>query len=246
MQTFYHLVNFMIDLLELNSPRLTDLLSDELADKLKQISKTIRYSDGQIIHSRGDPKQGISIVRSGAVRIGNFGIDGSFITTSIMGPGQSFGEFTLFAGLPRTHDAIAMDECEVDQIPGRPFKRLFDSEPDLAKALLTMYLVRTHGLLEFTDDMRRLPLLVRVAKLIYSMTRSTQDSGMLRIRQDELAFTFGVSRVSMGKVLKQLESAGLIALGYGKLRIPDLEVLAAWVDERSLITPLIATPEYPK
>ncbi|MEM9624399.1 MAG: cyclic nucleotide-binding domain-containing protein, partial [Pseudomonadota bacterium] len=156
----------MRDILEAHSPLLQDLLPSRLLRQLQQIARTISYRDGQIIHSRGDAKPGLSMVRQGLVQVGNFGSDGSYITTSTLGPGQCFGEFTLFAGLPRTHSITARGDCEVDQIPGPAFMRLFNREPELARAMLTISLIRTHGLLEFLDDLRRLPLLVRVAKVL--------------------------------------------------------------------------------
>lgn len=228
----------MRDLVQNSSPAFMDLLSPELAAKLKNISNVVAYSDGQLIHSRGDPKPGLSIVRNGAIKVGIFGIDGSFIATSIVGPGQSFGEFTLFAGLPRTHDVSAVGHTEIDQISAKSFKVLFDAEPELARTMLIISLTRTHHLLELLDDMRRLSLPVRAAKFLHSMSQSANDTDALTCRQSDLAFTLGVSRISLGKALRQLADQGLIVLGYGKILLPDTQKLSAWVTDHSLIMPL--------
>lgn len=228
----------MQDLLQFGSPRLTDLLSPELNAELNGLATRVRYRDGELIHERGDDKPGISIVHSGTVRVGNVGSDGSFLTTSIFGPGQCFGEFTVFAGLPRTHNVTAIGDCSIDQIPGPRFKRLFDARPELAKALLTVWLIRSHGLLEFYDDYRRLPLPVHMAKFLLSLSAAARDPDEIHCRQEDLAFTFGLSRVSVGKALKQLEKEKLIALGYGKIRLPDRARLARWVAARNVILPL--------
>lgn len=222
------------DILAAQSPVLQDLISTELDSALSRAAKTVRYSEGQLIHSRGETAQGLSIVRAGAVRVGNVGIDGSYLTTSILGIGQCFGEFTLFAALPRTHDATAVGDAAIDQLSRKSFMQLFNKEPELANALLTISLRRTHSLLEFVDDMRRLPLPVRVAKIFLNNSESTE----LNVLQEEIAFTLGVSRVSMGKVLKKLELAGLIKRGYGRIRITDRDLLAKWVRERLVVTPL--------
>lgn len=224
----------MRDLLSAQSPTLQSLISADLDAKLTRAAKTTAYTDGQMIHSRGDSAPGLSIVRSGAVKVGNVGRDGSYLTTSILGVGQCFGEFTLLAGLPRTHDATSVSATVVDQVSGKSFMRLFEAEVELSRALLTIALRRTHGLLEFIDDMRRLALPVRIAKFLLHNSTTTE----LEVRQEELAFTFGVSRVSMGKVLKQLERAGLIKRGYGRIEILDRTLLAAWVEDRLVVTPL--------
>ena len=66
------------------------------------------------------------------------------------------------------------------------------------------------------------------------------EKNEIQVRQDDLANTFGVSRVSMGKILKQLECLGLIKRGYGSIKIPDLQALDTWVKRRSTILTLSA------
>jgi CRP/FNR family cyclic AMP-dependent transcriptional regulator len=224
----------MRDLLTVQSPTLQSLISPDLDAALTRAAKTAQYSDGQMIHARGDAAPGLSIVRAGAVQVGNVGRDGSYLTTSVLGVGQCFGEFTLLAGLPRTHDATAVGETVVDQVPGKRFMRLYEEQVELSRALLTIALRRTHGLLEFVDDMRRLALPVRVAKFLLHHSTAAEFA----VRQEEIAFTFGVSRVSMGKVLKQLELAGLIKRGYGRIKILNRALLATWVEDRLVVTPL--------
>ncbi|MEZ7817935.1 MAG: Crp/Fnr family transcriptional regulator [Pseudomonadales bacterium] len=227
----------MQDSLFSRAPLLDDLLPRDVSKQLEGIAIRSRYEDAQLIQTRGDAKTGLSIVRKGAVRVGNLGNDGSYLNTSVLKQGQTFGEFTLFAGLPRTHEVIAMGPTTVDEISGDKFMKLFDSEPRLAKALLTISMVRTHALLEFIDDLRRLPLPVHVGKVIYAAAVETL---VLNIRQEELAFTFGVSRVSVGKVLKSLATLGLIRLGYGKIHIVNKIEFRRWLTQRSLIAPLVA------
>lgn len=217
------------------APLLDDLLPNALSERIKSGARQLTFSDGQLIQTRGDTNSGLCIVRSGAIKVGNQGKDGSYLTTSILTPGQCYGEFTLLAGLPRTHEMVAIGATSIDEIDSRRFQRLYDAEPELAKALLKISLVRNHALLEFMDDMRRLPLLVHVAKFIY---RAGAGKPEIHIRQEDLAFTFGVSRVSMGKVLKRLATLELLELGYGKIKLGQQHRLQEWLTEQSLIKPL--------
>jgi len=226
------------DYIASHSPRLEDLLSPQCNDKLRSAARTRRYRDGQVIQHRGEEKLGVSIVRSGSVRMGIIGRDGSFITTSVMGRGQTFGEFTLFAGLPRTHDITAEGDCEIDNIPAAEFFRLFDSEPELAKALLTISLVRSHNLLELLDDLRRLPLIVRVGKFLLHGANTATGTATVKLKQDELAYMLGVTRVSMGKALKELAQQTLIERGYGQITVTNIAELRAWVSQRTVISTL--------
>ena len=85
------------------------------------------------------------------------------------------------------------------------------------------------------DDLRRLPLEVRVARFIHrALAKAMNHNG----RQEDLAFTFRVSRVSMGEVLKKLEGSGLIEIDYGRIKVPIFKDLEEWLLERTLVTPL--------
>jgi CRP-like cAMP-binding protein len=100
----------MLDFLELDTPRLTDLISSSVDEQLRDIATPFRYQAGQLIHHRGDDKPGISIVRAGVVKVGNIGSDGSFVATTELGPGRYFGELTLLLGSSngRTFDRIGL------------------------------------------------------------------------------------------------------------------------------------------
>ena len=228
----------MTDLLNSQLPRLEDLLPAEVMARLTHAGKLVRYRDGETVHRRGDNKPGLSIVKAGGARTGIAGLDGSFLTSSTLGPGHCFGEFTLFAGLPRTHDITAEGDTEILQIPGARFFAVFDDEPRLARALLTVATLRNHHALELIDDLRRLPLEVRVAKLLYALAPVAEGRYTVKRQQEELAFAYGVTRVSIGKVLKRLAAEELIATGYGCIEVTDTARLRTWLDERMLIAPV--------
>lgn len=88
-------------------------LSERQQNKLVEVAALVHYTDKQMIHCRGDQKPGLSIVKSGTVQVGVSGADGTFVLTTILGPGECFGEFTLFTELPRTHDIFAAGDTYI-------------------------------------------------------------------------------------------------------------------------------------
>ncbi|WP_417470523.1 Crp/Fnr family transcriptional regulator [Maricaulis sp.] len=228
----------MSDLVDFGVPALGELLTPRLARLLREGGTPVRYRDGALIHERGDIKPGLSMVRSGSVRFGNPGQDGSYLVITVMGPGQCFGEFSLFADLPRTHDAVAIGETVVDQISRTAFDAILAAEPELSRIMLTAVTGRLHAAMELIDDMRRLPLPVRAAKLIWQLAHAGGDPAQVRCTQTELAFALGVSRVSSGKALASLQARGLVELGYGRIAIPDPAALAGWIRARAALSPL--------
>jgi CRP-like cAMP-binding protein len=222
----------------MQQPTFMNLLSEATRDSVMKTATLMHYQNNQLIHTRGQTKPGLSIVSTGSVHVGVSDTEGVFVMAGILGPGESFGEFTLFADLPRTHDAIAFGPTTVFQIPQSRFIPLYQKEPEIASALLKSSLLRTHQLLEQLDAIRRLPLLERTAKALLSMSDSSGNKSGVACLQSDLAFALGVTRVSAGKVLKQLAGYGLIELGYRQIHFPDKSKLESWVEEHCNTTPL--------
>jgi len=219
----------MIDLISSHAPNFMSMLPASVAENLKQTATLMHYADGQLIQNRGDAKPGISIVKSGSAQGGVYGEDGAFVMAFVLGPGQIFGEFTMYAGLPRTHDMIAMGPTDIYQLSASRFTKLYEREPAISLAMLSTALIRTHLLLEILDAMRRLPVRERTAKILLTMMQSAGSSSAFKCRQSDLAFTLGVSRMSLSTALKQLTALGLIETGYGEVRLPDPDRMADWV-----------------
>lgn len=209
-------------------------LSPELTVRLIGAGRKSHYRDGQLIHDRGDARPGLSLVLGGAVRFGNPGADGTYVETSTLGPGHCFGEATLFANLPRTHEARAVGATEVCQLTRNAFQKLMDDAPALARAMLVVTTTRLYAALDQLDDVRRLSLPVRAAKLLLY----AEESGIVALNQTALAERAGVSRVSMGKALSKLQADGLIDLGYGRIAICSVDAMRDWVAERNTVLPI--------
>ncbi|MHA7871308.1 MAG: Crp/Fnr family transcriptional regulator [Hyphococcus sp.] len=221
----------MPDLLTLGDPPLVAFLPQRLVASLEEAATRMRYADEMQIHARGDQKPGLSIVHEGAVRFVRITAGGDEVTVSVLGPGHSFGEATLFTGAGRAYDAMAVGATVIDQIPKTRVDRLLEVEPALARIMLAALTQRLYSALGFLDDLRLLSLEQRVAKLIAGMADNAKTPSVVECRQSDLAFTLGVSRVSVGKALSRLQDEGLIALGYGRINVPDCAALRYWIDE---------------
>jgi len=198
----------------------------------------IQYQDGELIQTRGDQTHGLRVIRSGTVRVGNIGVDGEHLTLAILGPGQTFGEMTLFGNLPRTFDARAYGPTTIGHIDKPHIDALLRAHPELAEVFLRSLSTQLHAALEYIEDLRRLPLIVQLAKLLSTMIKTEKAVEDLEMTQANLAIMVGVNRVSVGHALAELEGAGLIRRGYGRIEIPDVPSLRAWVAKNSLLTPV--------
>lgn len=228
----YNIWVIMSDLTIRHSPALFDNLPARLVTRLIEVANIVRYDDRQLIHNRGDGKPGLSVIRSGAARVGVYGADGAFIMTTILEPGHSFGEVTVFTDLQRTHDIAAAGPTEVYTLSAARFNRLTEEEPAFLRAVLVCSLVRSHMALERLDAISRLATLERTAYMLCSLAPAGEDAAVIHYRQSDLAFTLGVSRVTLNQTLKTLTELGLIVPGYGRIKLVSRAGLENWLAAR--------------
>ncbi|MCR9194550.1 MAG: Crp/Fnr family transcriptional regulator [Hyphomonas sp.] len=223
----------MFDFAQFQATPYLDLLPSECVAQLRSVGLRRTFSDGQFVHSRGDDNPGISIIEDGAAQAGIYSADGSFVLTSYIGPGHTFGDFTVFTNLPRTHDISAVGPTTILEIPAPRFKALCREDPQYMQALMQTTLMRSHLILEMLHAVRSLPLLERAAKFLLILAPGGNLIPKLKFRQSDLASTLGVSRASMNTALAKLERLGLIERGYGNVTIHDRSALAAWLNPRT-------------
>ena len=214
-------------------PALAAQIPAALRTKLQKAATLVRYADGQDVHQRGDTHAGLAIVRSGAIKMNTIDRHGKTLVIAILGPGQVFGEFTVFADLPRTHTATAFGaNTALDHISKARLLALMEAEPELHQFFLTSLTRRLHAMIGFAEDLRRLSPRVHAAKLLMQMARWPDGPGRVPITQSALAQTLGISRIAMGSALKALAGAGLVRTGYGHIDIVDGCALRAWLQSR--------------
>jgi len=209
--------------------KLSDFLAPRVLTALYKTGHEQAYDDGEIIQQRGDKWRGISIVKSGEAIAANVGRDGSIVPSALIKPGDTFGEFTTFLDLPRTHTIFAHGRTKIRHIKRDRFFSLIEAEPTISQAMLTLTLERNHELVNNLDANRRLPLPARVARLLVAEIDQSETEGTIKCRQEDLAFMIGLSRVAIGKALNKLAAKGLIVTGYGKIYIPDAQRLRQYL-----------------
>lgn len=212
--------------------KLSDFLSEDVLEVLYAAGREQSYDDGEMIQQRGDKWRGISIVQTGEAIAANVGRDGSIVPSALIKPGDTFGEFTTFLNLPRSHTIFANGRTKIRHIKRDRILALIEAEPSISQAMLTLTLERNYELVSNLDSNRRLSLPARVARLLMAEFDRTETSGTIVCRQEDLAFMIGVSRVAVGKALDKLSAQHLIETGYGKIHVPDTAALKHYLDRQ--------------
>lgn len=199
----------------------------------------VRYPDGATIQQRGDMKPGLSVVVEGRVVMGATDAEGEAITYVTMGPGDNFGEMTLFLDIPRTLDATAQGATAINQISRDAFTHLLDHQPALRDHLLASLARQLSLAIERIDDLRRLPASVRMAKALAATAERDGDVHVARGSQTSFAEAIATSRITAGKALAELAEAGLIETAYRRVVVRDLDALQDWIAARAPLAPIV-------
>lgn len=211
---------------------LRDLPADGL-DDMAALARLRQLDDGQLLHAKDDPADGLYGVVSGSIKVSSTGLDGREAVLTVLSPGSWFGEISLFDGLPRTHDAHASGPTELVMIPRKGFQELLERRPELYPHFMRLLCRRIRLSFAMLEDSALLPLSSRLAKRLlmhahnYEQTDQGSNQATIQLSQESLGLMLNSSRQSINKLLKRLEQAGWLRVHYGQIVILDEAALAS-------------------
>jgi len=203
--------------------RLPDSELAELADRVR----TKSFKRGEMIFRKDDPGTHLYMVLEGGVKIALPGEFGQEALVAIMRPGEFFGELALFDRSPRSASATAMEDTRAALLAGDDFLAYLESHPASFRVVLETLAKTIRRLSDRVEDLIFLDVPSRVAKYLLDLVRSNGDGGNeLTLTQDELAAFIGASRVSVNRVLGDLERREIISIRRRRIAIKDSDRLA--------------------
>lgn len=201
-----------------------------LQQVLAALGRPLRLAAGEVLFARGSGSDGLCCVMSGLLHVGTVAADGKATLLATLEPCQWFGEIALIDGQPRNHDAVADGGALLLVLPSAPLQQWLDQHPlhwrDLAR--LACRKLRTGFMV--LEDQTRLPLEGRLARRLWLAAqgygaRAGEPRRRLQLSQERLAQMLGVSRQSVNKTLRTLESRGWLSQRYGVIELLDLAAL---------------------
>lgn len=191
---------------------------------------TLHLRPGEMLYRKGGTAGGFFGVLSGALKVSTLGEDGREGILSVMEVGNWFGETTLLDGLPRPHDATAVQACTLLAINAVAFERLMQRSA-FARAMAVLLCSRLRALYGMVEDAMLRSTRTRIARRLLSLARgdstmAPQARASVAVSQEALAMMLGMTRQTLSKELKVLVRTGVLSLGYGRidiLSLPELE-----------------------
>lgn len=190
-----------------------------------------RVSKGDTVFVEGEPGDRAFVVTSGKIKLGHASVDGRESLLAVLGPGEMFGELSLFDPGPRTATATALTDAVVVGLGHESLRPWLTGRPEVAETLLRALAVRLRRTNEAMADLVFSDVPGRVAKALLELGDKfgeiTPDGLQVHhdLTQEELAQLVGASRETVNKALADFAHRSWIRLESRQVLLIDLERL---------------------
>lgn len=178
-----------------------------------------KYAAKSMMINAGDRSNSLYYIVSGSVTVIIEDDEGREIIIAYLNEGDFFGEMGLFDNENDERSAWVKTKtsCEIAEIAYDKFHELRLSHPELMLALCAQMAHRLRNTTRKVSDLAFLDVTGRVAGALLDLTREpdamTHPDGMqIKITRQEICRIVGCSREMVGRVLKTLESQGLVSV----------------------------------
>ena len=189
----------------------------------------LKLNKGQILFKEGEEGDRLYVVVHGKIKLGTTSADGRENLLSILGPGEMFGELSLFDPEPRTSTATAVTDVRLVSLAHDAVIGLVTSSPQTSLELLRRLAQRLRKSNEVLADLVFADVPGRVAKAIMDLGErfGVQKEDGLHVNhdltQEELAQLVGASRETVNKALADFASRGWVKLEPRAVLVTDVE-----------------------
>ena len=189
-------------------------------DALLRSGRLTRRGAGEWMHGEGDEETGVLAVVEGALKVYGQAPGGREALIGLLPPGTVIGQSAAFGGGPRIVTAITAVPSLVFTLSDSALRRVAVQYPDLWEALSALVYgqlrINTQAVAELIALKPRERLISRLVQL------GGATGGEIAISQSDLAEMIGVTRKAVNGWLGALEAAGLVARGYGVIRVLEV------------------------
>ncbi|WP_245941569.1 Crp/Fnr family transcriptional regulator [Vallicoccus soli] len=206
-------------------------LDDEAASALRASMTEVRLSRGDVLFHEGQPGDQLYVVTSGKIKLGRTSSDGRENLLAIQGPGEMFGELSLFDPGPRTATATAVTSTTLIALGHADLQPWLTGRPEVATQLLRALAQRLRRTNDTLADLVFSDVPGRVAKALLDLAKrfGVQSEDGIHVThdltQEELAQLVGASRETVNKALADFAQRGWLRHEARAVVILDVERL---------------------
>jgi CRP/FNR family transcriptional regulator, cyclic AMP receptor protein len=205
-------------------------LSEADQQNLTNLLRRKHLGKGEILFQQGDEGTALYIIVQGRIKI-SLSRRMDNVTLAILGQGEFLGEMALLDDLPRSADAIALEDSLLYVLNRKDFLSFLTNNGHTVNAILNSLSRRLRKTDDQVAEMCFLNLSSRLAKRLVELAETQEpeegnpNAYDLKISQQELGNILGVSRESINKELKLLRNKGVVSTSRNSIHILDFDSL---------------------
>jgi len=205
-------------------PLFADLEEGEL-ERFSHVAVPRSFPAGTRVFHEGDSSDACYIVSEGNFRVTREHSDGRAITLATLGPGEIFGELAMLDGDKRSASAESITDGTLLALPANDVRSLLARNPEIALKLVAGLVRRLRAANARLSRQSFQTVPSRVAGILLQLSRDGQgEDGQetevtIRMNQTDLAQLAGTSRESVSRFLAELERAGVVRSGRGRVTV---------------------------
>jgi CRP/FNR family transcriptional regulator, cyclic AMP receptor protein len=215
----------------INQAALFAALDVEAADALRASMMEIQARRGEVFFEQGEPGDRMFVIMQGKITLSHRADDGRETLLGVLGPGDMFGELSVFDSGIRTAGAVALTDARVLSLTRDQLRSWMMTRPEVAEKLLQALARRLRRTEDSMADLIFCDVPARVAKALLDLADKfgTVNGGEMLVvhdmTQEELAQLVGASRETVNKALADFVSREWIRVEQKSVSILDLERL---------------------
>ncbi|WP_204015989.1 Crp/Fnr family transcriptional regulator [Sphaerimonospora thailandensis] len=215
----------------LSKAPLFSALDREGAAALRTSVTIVELPKGRTLFSENETGDRLYVVLEGKIKLSRAAPDGRENLLSVLGPGEMFGELSLFDPRPRTASAIALTDVRLAGLGHDDLRPWLTGRPEVALHLLRALAQRLRRTNDVLADLVFTDVPGRVAKQLLDLAdrfgQKTDDGIRVHhdLTQEELAQLVGASRETVNKALADFAQRGWLRIEAKAVVIMDWERL---------------------
>ena len=211
-------------------------LPSQALERVHQLCSWRRYEPGEPIVDYLDASDEVFFVSTGEVCVTIYSIAGKAVSFRNLGPGDIFGEYAAIDGEPRSASVEARTSCLIASMSASAFRKLLQSEPAVAHALIKSLVRNVRTLTKRVYEFSTLAVNNRIqAELLRLASLGLREGKSARLdpapTHSEIASRISTHREAVSRELTRLSRIGIIGRQSGTLIVLDLDRLAAMLHE---------------
>jgi CRP-like cAMP-binding protein len=206
-------------------------LDEEAAASLRRSMVEVSLARSEELFAEGDQGDRLYVILEGKIKLGRTSGDGRENLLAILGPGEMFGELSLFDPGPRTAAATSVGDSRLIGLGHDALEPWLVEHPEVSLKLLNALARRLRRTNEALADLVFSDVPGRVAKALLDLStrfgRPAEDGILVahELTQEELAQLVGASRETVNKALADFATRGWLRLEARAVVLLDVERL---------------------